>query len=191
ARDPAEFESAHLAGSVNIGLGGQYATWAGTLLDPHKPIVIVAAPGREQEAAMRLGRIGFDRIDGYLEGGMAALAARSDLIRHVERVTATTLAEELASARPPLVLDVRTEREWRDKRIEGSLNIPLNQLPKRIAEVPAERRVVVHCASGYRSSIAAGLLQRNGISDMADLIGGISGWEASHLETATSASAVG
>src|SRR5580700_6700821 len=75
-RDAAEFAKGHVAGSINIGLGGQYATWAGTLLDRARPIVIIAEPGREQEAALRLGRIGFDQVLGYLEGGMAALAER-------------------------------------------------------------------------------------------------------------------
>ena len=79
-RDAAEYAKGHLAGSINIGLGGQYATWAGTMLDRTKPIVIIAEPGREQEAALRLGRIGFDHVRGYLEGGMAALADRPDLV---------------------------------------------------------------------------------------------------------------
>ena len=73
-RDPAEYAKGHLAGSINIGLGGQYATWAGTVLDRARPIVIIAEPGREQEAALRLGRIGFDHVKGYLSGGMEALA---------------------------------------------------------------------------------------------------------------------
>src|SRR5690349_21069693 len=79
-RDPAEFAQGHLLGSLNIGLGGQYATWAGTLLDRERPIVIVAAPGRESEALTRLGRIGFDEVAGYLEGGMQALEKRPELI---------------------------------------------------------------------------------------------------------------
>ena len=106
-RNAAEFARGHLAGSINIGLGGQYATWAGTLLDRVKPIVIIAEPGREQEAALRLGRIGFDHVKGYLHGGMAALAARQDLVWPTERVSAATVAAELVSADPPLVLDIR------------------------------------------------------------------------------------
>ena len=98
-RDAAEFAKGHLAGSINIGLGGQFATWAGTVLDRARPIVIVAEPGREQEAALRLGRIGFDHVMGYLDGGMAALAERPDLVWPTERVTAGMVAEELASPR--------------------------------------------------------------------------------------------
>ncbi|HWT66792.1 MAG TPA: MBL fold metallo-hydrolase, partial [Terracidiphilus sp.] len=111
-RDPAEYAKGHIAGSINIGLGGQYATWAGTLLDRKRPIVIIAEPGREQEAALRLGRIGFDHVRGYLEGGMAALAERQDLVWPTERATASDVAEELAAQEPPMLLDVRNPREW-------------------------------------------------------------------------------
>src|SRR5206468_9716585 len=96
-RDPAEYAKGHLAGSINIGLGGQYATWAGTVLDRVRPIVIIAEPGREGEAALRLGRIGFDHVKGYLRDGMQALADRQDLVWSTERVSQATLAEELAS----------------------------------------------------------------------------------------------
>src|SRR5207248_9407847 len=90
-RDAAEYAKGHLAGSINIGLGGQYATWAGTVLDRAKPIVIIAEPGREQEAALRLGRIGFAHVKGYLHRSMEALAGRPDLVRPTERVRAPTL----------------------------------------------------------------------------------------------------
>src|ERR1700688_4071672 len=100
-RDAAEYAKGHLAGSINIALGGQYATWAGTVLDRARPIVIVAEPGREHEAAVRLGRIGFDHVKGYLRDGMEALAERQDLVWATERVSAPMLAEELASGNPP------------------------------------------------------------------------------------------
>src|SRR5579872_4842683 len=127
-RDPAEYAKGHLAGSINIGLGGQYATWAGTILDRTKPIVIIAEPGREEEAALRLGRIGFDHVKGYLNGGMQALVERQDLVWPTERVSAPMLAEELASENPPLLLDIRNPREWATRHIDGSVNVPLNHL---------------------------------------------------------------
>ena len=175
-RDSADFEGAYLVDSVNIGLGGSYATWAGILLNRERPIVLIAEPGREEEAALRLGRIGFDHVAGFLEGGMAALESRPNLIRRVERVTAATLAEQLASSRPPVVLDIRTPGERSQKRIPGSIHIPLNHLPERIDEVPRDTPLVVHCAGGYRSAIAAGILAQHGLAG-ADLVGGISAWE--------------
>ena len=185
ARDPAEYAKGHLAGSINIGLGGQYATWAGTVLDRSKPIVIIAEPGREQEAALRLGRIGFDHVMGYLPGGMEALAERPDLVWPTERVTAQMAADELAAgltaAETPVVLDIRNPREWATKHIPGSVNIPLNRLQERIAEVPRDRRVVVHCAGGYRSSIAASILHQYGITNLIEIAGGLAAWDAAHL----------
>lgn len=184
-RDPAAFAAAHLAGAINIGLGGTYATWAGTLLDRERPIVIIAEPGRECEGETRLGRIGFDHVAGYLEGGMQALASRPDLVRRTERLDATTLAQELRSSDPPAVLDVRSPAERKSKRIENSVHVPLNHLRERLQEVPRTRRVVVQCASGYRSSIGASLLKLHGIDNVADLAGGINAWEASGLPVST------
>ena len=123
-RDPTEYAGAHVRGSLNIGLGGSYATWCGTLLDPARPIVIVADPGREEESATRLGRIGFDNVAGYLDGGMRALDARPDLVGRTERITAPNLAEQLGSGSAPLVLDVRAPSELEAGRIEGSLARP-------------------------------------------------------------------
>ena len=180
-RDAAEYAKGHLAGSINIGLGGQYATWAGTVLDRAKPIVIIAEPGREKEAALRLGRIGFDHVTGYMQGGMEALAGRSDLVRPTKRVSAPEVAEELASLGPPLLLDVRTPREWAAKHVDGSVNVPLNHLQERIAEIPRERSIAVHCAGGYRSSIAASILQQYGITNLTEMAGGLAAWETARL----------
>jgi rhodanese-related sulfurtransferase/glyoxylase-like metal-dependent hydrolase (beta-lactamase superfamily II) len=180
-RDSTEYAKGHLAGSLNIGLGGQYATWAGTVLDRVKPIVIVSEPGREQEAVLRLGRIGFDHVKGYLRNGMEALAGRTDLLQATERVSAPMLAEELASVEPPLVLDIRSPLEWASKHIEGSMNVPLNHLEERLAEIPRVRRVVVHCAGGYRSSIAVSILLHFGFTYLAELAGGLAAWETAKL----------
>jgi len=180
-RDAAEYAKGHLPGSINIGLGGQYATWAGTILDRTKPIVIVAEPGREQEAALRLGRIGFDHVRGYLSGGIESLANRPDLVCPTERVSAQVAAEELATTDPPLLLDIRNAREWVTKHIADSVNIPLSHLQQRIAEIPRDRRIAVHCAGGYRSSIAASILHQHGITNLFEVAGGLAAWEAAKL----------
>jgi len=185
-REPAEYAKGHLAGSINIGLGGQFATWAGTVLDRSKPIVIIAEPGREYEAATRLGRIGFDHILGYLSGGMAALADRPDLVWPTERSGVLVAAEELAAVAPPVLLDVRSPSEWERKHIPGSLNIPLNRLQERIAEVPCNSRIAVHCAGGYRSSIAVSILHQHGITNLIEIAGGLAAWEAAGLPVVSS-----
>jgi rhodanese-related sulfurtransferase len=180
-REPVEYARAHMKGSLNIGLGGSYATWAGTILDRDKPIVIIAEPGRQEEAAMRLGRIGFDSVVGYLRDGISSLESRTDLMTGTTRVTPAEAAGALASSTPPIVVDVRAPREWQKSHIEGSVNIPLNHLAERIEEVPANRPVLVHCAGGYRSSIAAGILQRHGRTNLTEMSGGLAAWEAAGL----------
>jgi len=185
-RDPAEFAAAHLRGSLNIGLGGQYATWAGTLLGRDRPIVIIADPGREHEAATRLGRIGFDHIVGYLQDGLRGLESRPELMATTERLAAPLAAERLASGKP-VVVDVRAPGEREQKHVAGSVNIPLNHLAERAGELPADRPVIVYCAGGYRSSIAASLLQQRGFADVTEIAGGIAGWEAAHLPVVNTA----
>jgi rhodanese-related sulfurtransferase len=158
--------------------GATHSNWAGALLDREQPIVLIAAPGRETEAAMRLGRIGFDHVVGYLQGGMQAVVVRPDLVRRTERVTAETLTAQLAARKPPLVLDVRMAQEWQESHIAGSLNIPLHQLQERLDEVPRGGKLVVHCQTGYRSSVAVSLLAQKGVTDVSDLVGGIVAWQA-------------
>lgn len=177
ARDPADFARSHMTDSINVGLGGHYATWCGTILDRETPIVLIADPGREREAATRLGRIGFDRICGYLHQGMLALEGHLDLLNQHTRITTTELAARLASANPPVVLDIRSEMERKALHIEGSLHIPLNHLAERMHEIPHDRPIVICCRSGYRSSIAASLLQRHGLHQISDLEGGMNAWQ--------------
>ena len=150
-RDAVEYSRAHLKGSLNIGLGGSYATWAGTILDRDKPIVIIAEPGRQEEAAMRLGRIGFDSVVGYLRDGISALESRTDLMTGTTRVTPAEAAAALASSAPPVVLDIRAPKEWQKSHIDGSVNIPLNHLARadRRGAAPAGR-----CSSTARAAIA-------------------------------------
>ena len=187
-RDPAEFAAAHLAGSINIGLVGQYATWAGTVLSRDLPIVIIADPGREHEAAMRLGRIGFDQVVGYLENGLHSIESRPDLMRTTERLSAQVAADRVASAsaeKAPVIVDVRAPGERQQKRIPGSVGIPLNHLVERLSELPSDRPLLVHCAGGYRSSIAASLLQRQGFTQVGEIAGGIAAWDAGKLPVET------
>ena len=179
-RDQGEFAAAHLAGSINIALGGQYATWAGSILNRERPIVIIADPGREQEAAMRLGRIGFDHIVGYLQDGLRSLEARPDLTATTERVSPPLAAERLAAGKA-VAIDVRAPGERAQKAVPGSVGIPLNHLSERLGELPKDRPLLVYCAGGYRSSIGASLLQQNGFTQVSEIAGGIAAWEAAQL----------
>jgi hydroxyacylglutathione hydrolase len=184
-RDPGDFAAAHLAGSINIGLGGQFATWAGSVLSRDRPIVIVADPDRERESMLRLGRIGFDHVAGYLSDGMLSIERQPSLTASTERLSARLAAERLASTDRPVLLDVRSSREHDARHIEGSVSIPLNHLSERIGELPRSQPIIVHCAGGYRSSIAASLLMREGLARVSELAGGIAAWDAAGLATST------
>jgi hydroxyacylglutathione hydrolase len=184
-RDPSEFAAAHLAGSVNIGLGGQFATWAGTVLEAERAVVIIADPGRETESATRLGRIGFDNVAGYLEKGLGALADRPELLRSTERLSPAVTAERVTTG-APLLVDVRTTAERAKGVVAGSLSIPLSQLPARMSEVDGNSPIIVYCAGGYRSSIAASLLARAGHAQVSEIAGGMTAWEQAGLAVATS-----
>ncbi|MGH9741349.1 MAG: MBL fold metallo-hydrolase [Candidatus Acidiferrum sp.] len=184
-REPDEFAAAHLVGSINVGLGGQYATWAGTVLDHAHPIVIIASPGRENESAIRLGRIGFDHVAGYLRNGLQSLTGRPELVAFTERLSSPFAAELMASNQPPLIIDVRAPGERVQKYIEGSLSMPLSRLAERAQELPKDRAMLVHCAGGYRSSIAASILKKRGFEQVSEIAGGIAAWEAAKLPVST------
>ena len=179
-RDPAEFAPAHLAGSLNVGLGGQYATWAGTILSHARPIVIIADPGREREAATRLGRIGFDQVAGYLKDGLRSLEARPDLTATTGRLS-PELASEILERGEALAVDVRGPGERAQKFVAGSISLPLNHLAERAQELPRDRPLLVYCAGGYRSSIAASLLRQQGFTQVSEIAGGLAAWETARL----------
>jgi rhodanese-related sulfurtransferase len=154
------------------------------VLDRERPILLVTSAGEEKEAATRLGRIGFDHVAGYLNEGMEALKSCPEQVGRTPRVAAAALAEQLASPDPPLLLDVRAEKERAEKWIEGSVHIPLNRLRERVGDLPRERSLVVHCAAGYRSSIAASIIKHSGSRNVCELLGGIGAWEKSGLPLA-------
>lgn len=182
-RRPESFGGAHIPGAVNIGAGTGLAMWAGWLLDPEKPIVIVSETPQELgETALALRRVGLDQVAGYLEGGMPAWLAAGLPFASIPQVSAEQAAEKLARW---LVLDVRTHSEWNAGHIAGARHIMLGDLPARLAEVPRDPATLIVCGSGYRSSIAASLLQRNGFRNLASMAGGMTAWNRSQARSST------
>jgi glyoxylase-like metal-dependent hydrolase (beta-lactamase superfamily II)/rhodanese-related sulfurtransferase len=173
-RAPAEFTEGHIPNAVSIGLEGRFAEWAGSLLSFEKPIVLVTAPGKERESAVRLARVGFDKIKGYLEGGFPAWKAAGEPIDMVISVEADELALDLRFDPKLLVVDVRRETEYGDAHLAGALNIPLETFtdPASMADFDDLQNLYVHCASGYRSVIACSLLKRQGIHNLRNVAGG-------------------
>ncbi|SFF84157.1 MBL fold metallo-hydrolase [Blastococcus tunisiensis] len=176
AREPQEFAAGHLAGAVNVPADGRFAETSGMVVRPDEEIVVIAPQDREEEIVVRLARIGFDRVAGYLREPEGAFLGAPERVVRASRVTASELDEALERPVPPTVVDVRNTGELITGSIPGAVNIPLAQLPKRLAEIPRDRPVVVHCAGGYRSSVAASVLRKAGWTDVSDLLGGFAAW---------------
>lgn len=180
SRDPHEFARGHVRGSINVPADGRFAESAGTVLAPGTPLLVVAPEGRAEETVIRLARVGYDTVLGYLDDTDGAFLAAPEQIDRASRLTATELEDARLHGEPPVILDVRNEGELAQGRIDGSVHIPLAELPHRVAEIPLDRPVVVHCAGGYRSSVAASLLRAAGGSDVSDLIGGYHAYALLH-----------
>lgn len=183
ARDPHEFAAGHLRGALNIPADGRFAETAGTVAQASDQLLVVADPDHAEEIVIRLARIGFDRVPGYLHDPENALPQMESELTRASRISATDLRTSLDNAQPPLILDVRGSGEREHGVIDGSLHIPLTELPRRLTEIPIDRPVVVHCAGGYRSSVAASLLRTSGHPDVSDLLGGYHAWQLAAAPT--------
>lgn len=174
-RDPVEFARGHLRGAVNIGLDGRYAEFAGSVVPVDADLVLFVDPGAELEAKNRLGRIGFDRVLGHVATPFAVLQDHADRAQVASRLTPVGFEERRQDA-DLQVVDVRNPGEYALGAIPGARNIPVGQLPDRMAEIDPDRPTVVYCAGGYRSSVAASLLRTNSFDDVSDLVGGYGAW---------------
>jgi DMSO/TMAO reductase YedYZ molybdopterin-dependent catalytic subunit/rhodanese-related sulfurtransferase/glyoxylase-like metal-dependent hydrolase (beta-lactamase superfamily II) len=184
AREPADFAVAHLRGAINVGLQGRFAEWAGDVLAPEREIVLVGDPALGTEAKIRLARVGLDRLAGQLGDLASVFASQPDLVEASSRLTIGQLAE-LRGLEPDLQLvDVRAAAETARGTIAGAVEIPLAVLADSFDALDRSRPVVVYCASGYRSLVAASLLVQAGFADVSDLLGGFTAWEAAELPVA-------
>ena len=177
-RDPEEFGSGHLKGAINIGLEGRYAEFAGSVIKPDVDIVLFTDPDRVLEGKNRLGRIGFDRVIGYVADPYAVMFENQGDVEVASRLTVPNLDERIADVPTLQVVDVRNPGEAAGGMIAHAVNIPVGQLPDRLAELDPRKPTVVYCAGGYRSSVAASLLRQRGFEDVSDLLGGYNAWDA-------------
>jgi glyoxylase-like metal-dependent hydrolase (beta-lactamase superfamily II)/rhodanese-related sulfurtransferase len=177
------YASAHLRGSTWVGLEGRFASWAGSVLDLDRAIILVTEPGSERETAMRLMRVGIDQVLGFLKGGAEGFAGASEVVS-TARTSVQDLARETSAGRGGRVLDVRTRSEWSAGHVDGSQNVPVEELRARAREVPADSALTIHCKTGYRSLVAASLLEQLGRTGLVDVEGGFDAWLAASLPVA-------
>jgi hydroxyacylglutathione hydrolase len=176
-RAPESFASGHVRGSINVGLDGRFAEYAGDIVRPGQQIVLLGDTGRGTEAKIRLARIGFDGVAGEVPDIEAVLAARPELATAARRLTAADVAAWLADEPGLQVVDVRNPTETKvGGTLPGARNFPLPQLLDHLEDLDPTVPTVVYCAGGYRSSVAASTLTAHGFTQVADLIGGYSAW---------------
>jgi glyoxylase-like metal-dependent hydrolase (beta-lactamase superfamily II)/rhodanese-related sulfurtransferase len=170
------FAACHPAGALHVSLDGQYASWVGTLVRPDQPLLLIAEADRVEEAVMRLARVGYEAVVGIVDGGPSQWSAQGLPVAALPRVpfAAWTAADSK-------VLDVRRIREWNDFHLKGAIHIPLAQLPERLDELDSRADWVVVCAGGYRSAIAASVMQQAGFTSVANGIGGMDAWRTAGL----------
>lgn len=181
ARPNVAFGGAHIPGAFNIGLDAMFATWVGWLVPNDVPLILVLQHEDQwDEAVTALGRIGYQKVAGYLRGGMAAWVERALPLAQVPQWTVQELNQN-RQRDDLLVLDVRTDAEWDGGHVPGALHVQLGDLPDRVADLDPRRPTAVICGSGYRSSAGTSILQREGFTQVYNTLGGMTAWTASHL----------
>lgn len=172
-RDANVFSKGFIPNSINIGLEGNFAMWVGEMIsDIKQEILLVTEVGKEEEAIIRLSRVGYDHTIGFLSGGFETWKNSGKEIDTVDRLTAQELADSYT--KETILIDVRKKSEYDSEHIVDAISIPLNEINQHFAEFPQDKEFVIHCAGGYRSMIAASILKSRGYHNFKDVIGGMS-----------------
>jgi glyoxylase-like metal-dependent hydrolase (beta-lactamase superfamily II)/rhodanese-related sulfurtransferase len=173
-RNASDFTQGFVPGSISIGLEGRFAEWAGSILPFSQPILLITDDGKEKETLIRLARVGFDKMIGYLQGGFETWKIAGEPIDMIVDVEADELMMDIPHDKKLVVVDVRRETEFADGHLKNAINLPLNEMndPAMMASLEEDQNIYVHCAGGYRSVIAASLLKRQGIHNLRNVLGG-------------------
>jgi hydroxyacylglutathione hydrolase len=182
-RPPSDFAKAHVPGSINIALSGQFASWAGSVIGlTARPVLIADNDEQLSEAHLRLARVGIEDARGFLEGGIAGWRKAGMPVATLQEVSVEQLSAWLHSGETKLV-DVRREGEWKAVHIDGAVWSPLDTLSRNLPALDRDCRVAVQCKSGYRSAIACSVLQKSGFRNVVNVLGGMDAWQAAKLPT--------
>ena len=168
------FSQGFVPGSIFIGLEGRFAEWAGNLLSFSKPLILITDPGKEEETVVRLARVGFSKMEGYLSGGFEAWKKKGEKIDMIIEVEADELAMDIPHDPNLQVVDVRREAEFADGHVKNAINMPLNDMTDLalIAGFEENQNLYLHCGGGYRSVIACSLLKSQGVHNLRNILGG-------------------
>jgi len=176
-RQADDFEQGFIPGSVNIGLNGQFAVWVGTLIDINQKMVLVTDPGTEEETVLRLARVGYENVVGYLDGPLSSYGSLST-IRSIKAAEVNTEIDKGA-----VVLDVRKHGEWNISHIKGAMFLPLTEFPGNLRNLNKNKTYIVHCGGGYRSMVAISIMKNHGFDNLFNVHGGFGSMQRAGLET--------
>lgn len=176
-RSADDFEKGFVPGSINIGLNGQFAVWVGTLIDINKKLVLVTETGKEKETVLRLARVGYENVKGYLNGGVSAYGKELDKVRSIE---AENVKIELEKG--TTVLDVRKPGEWNISHVRDGVFLPLSEFPSNLDDLDRSKPYIIHCGGGYRSMTAISIMKNHGFTNLINVYGGFGSLQKAGLE---------
>lgn len=172
-----DFENGYIAGSINIGLNGQFAVWVGTLIDITRNLILITEPGKESETVLRLARVGYEKVLGYLEGGVASYDEKLEKVRSV---TAEEVKSKIDNGAE--VLDVRKHGEWNSGHLTEATFLPLADFPGSLEDLDKSKPYIVHCGGGYRSMTAISIMKNHGFNNLVNVYGGFGTLQSAGLE---------
>jgi rhodanese-related sulfurtransferase len=175
-----DFEKGFIPGSVNIGLNGQFAVWVGTLVDIKQPLVIITEPGKEEETVLRLARVGYEKVQGYLSGSVTGYNGKLD---QVNSISAEQAPDEISKG--ATIVDVRKPNEWNISHVKGAVFLPLADFPENLQKLDKGDKYIVHCGGGYRSMTAISIMKKNGFTDLLNIHGGFGAMQDAGLKFVT------
>ncbi len=177
SRKSDDFEKGFIAGSINIGLNGQYAIWVGTLIDIHQPLLLVTEVGKEQESIQRLARVGYENVLGFLNGGIQSWKQNLEVVHSIQP---EAMKQEMAMGAG--VIDVRKPGEWSTGHVKEAIFVPLANMPDNLGALDKAKPFLVHCGGGYRSMTAISVMKRHGYKNLKNIYGGFTAIQNSGLE---------
>jgi rhodanese-related sulfurtransferase len=165
---------------VNIGLNGQYAIWTGTLININQPLVLVTEVGKEHESILRLARVGYENVRGFLKGGISSWSKKLD---HIKSIDAKDMKQEIAQGRE--VIDVRKLSEWNISHVKDAMFVPLADMPTNLSQLNKEKSYLIHCGGGYRSMTAISIMKREGFTNLSNIYGGFGAIQGAGVDVVT------
>jgi rhodanese-related sulfurtransferase len=178
------FGSGHVKGSVNIGLNGTFALWVGAVIPTDVHLLLVTEPGKEQESILRLARVGYEKILGYLDGGIEAWKSAGEPVAVVNTISAEEFEKQFNADNKASIIDVRKKGEFGTAHLTTANHVCLSEVAKRMSEFDKTQKHYVHCAGGYRSMIAVSMMQKEGFTNLINIDGGFSAISKTNMPVA-------